>query len=261
MHEDILYSPFMRASYRVFQLWICLAWLRLNWRLTNASTRRQSLWNMPCVGDALFVASCVSCRLAAHVQCAAQAVQFVDRRYETQDTRHETLDRWQQCKKMKKKQKMRSDKKVQRTSLLARTLLLSFFTLLLIYWKLDETFGGENRSTRKTGRFKNLTWRDTAGYDLTLLSAVPCATIRALNWPQSRMHLWHSSLNYERQLKQIGNADWLWGKLVYVPTQLGRDEVTVWTVFGRILVHVAHDALFAEITLDAQLLDDLVDLQ
>lgn len=59
----------------------------------------------------------------------------------------------------------------------------------------------------------------------------------------------------------MGNTDWLWGKLVYVPTQLGRNEVTVWTVFGRILVHVAHDALFAEITLDAQLLDDLVDLQ
>lgn len=49
--------------------------------------------------------------------------------------------------------------------------------------------------------------------------------------------------------------------MLYVPTELGGDEVAVRTVCGRILVHAADDALLAQFILDAQLFDDFVDLQ
>lgn len=145
---------------------------------------------MPGVGDALFDASsCVPCRLADHVQCAAQI----------EDTRHETDQTYDS-----NTQEGEEVEKVQQQTTL-HSLVLSFFTLLPIYWKLDKTFGREKRSTK---RFKNLTWRDTVtddddddDVDLMLQSAVLCATIRALNWLQ--MHLWHSSLNYNWQLEHI----------------------------------------------------------
>lgn len=136
---------------------------------------------MPGVGDALFDASsCVACRLADHVQSAVQI----------EDTRHATETRQMTASRR------RSGK------ITLHSLVLSFFTLLPIYWKLDKTFGQEKRSKK---RFKNLTWRDTVDdVDLMLQSAVLCATIRALKWLQrAKMHLWHSSLNYKRQLERI----------------------------------------------------------
>lgn len=47
----------------------------------------------------------------------------------------------------------------------------------------------------------------------------------------------------------------------YIPTEFSGYKITVRTVCGRILVHVAYDALLAEIVLYAQLLNDFIDLQ
>lgn len=48
---------------------------------------------------------------------------------------------------------------------------------------------------------------------------------------------------------------------LYIPTQLSGYEVAVRAVCSRILVHVADDAFLAQIIVDAQLLNDFIDLQ